>query len=206
MPPERSSVADDAFAKQLRGHGPVGIATVLVILLIGNDFFLPIGALLVLVWAWRSHTPWRELGFVRPKSWILTAILGIVFGIAFKFLTKAVLMPLLGADPVNPAYHYLAGNRAALPRTIFSLIVAAGFGARELERTGVDGVFSFENAHDLFFPLVAAAPACSLDLMTNVAIAFPRSPTHLAHAAYDLTALAMIYLNLETRVAHLIFN
>jgi probable F420-dependent oxidoreductase len=59
-----------------------------------------------------------------------------------------------------------------------------------LERTGVDGIFSFENAHDLFFPLVAAAPVCSLDLMTNVAIAFPRSPLHLAHAAYDLHLLS----------------
>ncbi|MGH9017818.1 MAG: TIGR03617 family F420-dependent LLM class oxidoreductase, partial [Acidimicrobiales bacterium] len=59
-----------------------------------------------------------------------------------------------------------------------------------LEGTGVDGVFTFENAHDLFFPLVAAAPVCSLDLLTNVAIAFPRSPMHLAHAAYDLQQLS----------------
>jgi probable F420-dependent oxidoreductase len=62
--------------------------------------------------------------------------------------------------------------------------------APELERAGVDGVFTFENAHDLFFPLVAAAPVCSLDLMTNVAIAFPRSPMHLANAAYDLHQLS----------------
>ncbi len=62
--------------------------------------------------------------------------------------------------------------------------------ARELEHIGVDGVFSFENAHDVFFPLVAAAPVCSLDLLTNVAMAFPRSPLHLAHAAYDLHALS----------------
>jgi probable F420-dependent oxidoreductase len=62
--------------------------------------------------------------------------------------------------------------------------------AQELEQVGVDGVFSFENAHDLFFPLVAAAPVCSLDLLTNVAIAFPRSPLHLAHAAYDLHLLS----------------
>ena len=59
-----------------------------------------------------------------------------------------------------------------------------------LEATGVDGVFTFENAHDLFFPLVAAAPVCSLDLLTNVAIAFPRSPMHLAHAAYDLQQMS----------------
>lgn len=58
--------------------------------------------------------------------------------------------------------------------------------ARALEGTGVDGVFSFENSHDVFFPLVAAASVASLDLMTNVAMAFPRSPMHLAHAAYDL--------------------
>jgi probable F420-dependent oxidoreductase len=62
--------------------------------------------------------------------------------------------------------------------------------ARALEGIGVDGVFSFENAHDVYFPLVAAAPVCSLDLMTNVAMAFPRSPMHLAHAAYDLQLLS----------------
>ena len=69
-------------------------------------------------------------------------------------------------------------------------MVDAAERARALEPTGVDGVFSFENAHDLFFPLVAAAPVCSLDLMTNVAIAFPRSPMHLANASYDLQLLS----------------
>src|ERR1700685_4637834 len=69
-------------------------------------------------------------------------------------------------------------------------VVGAARRAQELERTGVDGVFSFENAHDLFFPLVAAAPVCSLDLMTNVAIAFPRSPMHLANSAYGLHLLS----------------
>jgi alkanesulfonate monooxygenase SsuD/methylene tetrahydromethanopterin reductase-like flavin-dependent oxidoreductase (luciferase family) len=69
-------------------------------------------------------------------------------------------------------------------------VIDAAQRARDLQRTGVDGVFTFENAHDLFFPLVAAAPVCSLDLMTNVAIAFPRSPVHLAHAAYDLQLLS----------------
>jgi membrane protease YdiL (CAAX protease family) len=28
----------------------------------------------------------------------------------------------------------------------------------------------------------------------------------VAHASFDLTAAAMIYLNLETRVAHLVFS
>jgi probable F420-dependent oxidoreductase len=61
---------------------------------------------------------------------------------------------------------------------------------------GVDGLFTFENAHDVFFPLVAAAPATSLDLLTNVAIAFPRSPMHLANAAYDLHELSQGHFRL----------
>ena len=69
-------------------------------------------------------------------------------------------------------------------------VIGAAERAKALESAGVDGVFTFENSHDLFFPLVAAAPVCSLDLLTNVAIAFPRSPMHLAHSAYDLHLLS----------------
>jgi probable F420-dependent oxidoreductase len=60
--------------------------------------------------------------------------------------------------------------------------------AAEIAATGADGVFTFEGQHDVFFPLLLAAGETSLDLMTNVAIAAPRSPLHLAHAAYDLQA------------------
>ena len=58
--------------------------------------------------------------------------------------------------------------------------------AREIAYAGADGMFSFEGQHDVFFPLVLAAEETDLQLMTNVAIAGPRSPLHLAHAAYDL--------------------
>ena len=63
--------------------------------------------------------------------------------------------------------------------------------AAELVDTGADGLFSFENAHDVFFPLVLATArtAGHVDLMTNVAMAFPRSPLHLAYAANDLQQL-----------------
>lgn len=57
--------------------------------------------------------------------------------------------------------------------------------AADLAEAGFDGGFTFEGPHDVFFPLVEAADA-PLDLYTNLAIAFPRSPTHLAHAAWDL--------------------
>ncbi len=62
----------------------------------------------------------------------------------------------------------------------------AGSSAAEIAAAGADGLFTFEGQHDVFFPLLIAADATGLQLMTNVAIAPPRSPLHLAHAAYDL--------------------
>ena len=59
--------------------------------------------------------------------------------------------------------------------------------AEELAATGVDGLFTFEGPHDVFLPLALAA-STGCDLYTNVAIAFPRSPMHLAHLAWDLSA------------------
>ena len=61
--------------------------------------------------------------------------------------------------------------------------------AAELQAVGADGLFSFENAHDAFFPLVLASTSCQIDLMTNAAMAFPRSPLHLAYSANDLQLL-----------------
>lgn len=62
--------------------------------------------------------------------------------------------------------------------------------ARELTGTGIAGLFTFEGPHDVFLPLATAAGAVETDLMTNVAIAMPRSPMHLANAAYDLQLLS----------------
>ena len=46
--------------------------------------------------------------------------------------------------------------------------------ARRLEQLGVDGTFTFEGPHDVFIPLILASGATStLELATNVAIAFP---------------------------------
>jgi probable F420-dependent oxidoreductase len=62
--------------------------------------------------------------------------------------------------------------------------------ARDIAATGADGIFTFEGQHDVFFPLVIASAETDLALMTNVAIASPRSPLHLAHAAYDLQEMS----------------
>ena len=131
----RTRDGDGRFAANLRGFGPLGILAIVVILL-GGAAWPPVGAVLALAWARLSRTPWRELGYVRPKSWAGSLATGIAFGVAFKLLMKVVVMPLLGAPGVNQAYHYLAGNPAAIPGTLFAMIVGAGFG-EETDRKSV---------------------------------------------------------------------
>ena len=57
--------------------------------------------------------------------------------------------------------------------------------AADLAATGIDGLFTFEGNSDVFFPLIHPTEL-DVDLYTNVAIAFPRSPMHLAYSAWDL--------------------
>jgi CAAX protease family protein len=233
-PPGEAGAAlspDDRFASGLRGFGPLGILAILVILLTGNvsvgNVVVPIGAMLVLAWARWSRTPWREIGYVRPKSWIGSLAVGLASGIAFKFLMKTIVMPLLGADPINQAYHYLAGNRAMLPAALWAMIVA-GFA----EETVFRG-YLFERLGKLFgsgagakasivlltsgwfglvhYPvqgLAGVEQATIVGLVFGTIFAFTREIWMLmcAHAAFDLTALALIYWNLESAVAHLIFK
>jgi len=220
------SLAQDRFAARLRGFGALGILAILVIA--AGQIVAPLSAVLVLVWIRLSRTPWREIGYLRPKSWIGSLAIGIAFGIALKFLMKAIVMPLLGANPINQAYHYLAGNLAALPAAVWTMIVVAGFG----EETVFRG-YLFERLGKLFgrsltarivIVLVTAALFASLHYFEQgLAGAQQATITGLvfgtvfsitgriwmlmcAHAAFDLTAVAMIYWNLESRVAHLIFK
>jgi probable F420-dependent oxidoreductase len=59
--------------------------------------------------------------------------------------------------------------------------------ARQLEALGYDGLYTAETQHDPFFPLLLAAEHTErIDLATAIAVAFPRSPTHLAHIGHDL--------------------
>ena len=62
--------------------------------------------------------------------------------------------------------------------------------AAELVAAGAAGLFTFEGPHDVLLPLAAVAGQVETDLMTNVAIAMPRSPMHLAHAAWDLQLMS----------------
>jgi membrane protease YdiL (CAAX protease family) len=218
---------DDRIAASLRGFGPIGIVTILVILA-GNFVVAPLSAVLVLLWVQRSRTPWRAIGYVRPESWVRTLAVGIAWGVVFKLLMKAIVMPLLGAPPINPAYHYLAGNTAALPGMLLAVIVVAGWG----EETVFRG-FLFERLGKFFGPSAWAKTV--IVLLTSAWFGLVHYPEQglagvqhativglvfgtifaitgrifmlmVAHAAFDVTAVALIYWNLESKVAHLIFN
>jgi len=211
----------------LRGFGPVGIASLVVITLLG-PVMEPLGGLLALLWAYRSRTPWSELGFAKPRSWALTILLGLVLGFALKLLMKSVVLTLLGAPVINPTYHYLAGNTAAIPSMIFDIIVGAGFA----EETVFRG-FLFERLGKLLGQRPWAK--ATILLITSILFGLVHYPgqglygalqalfvglflgalylatkrlwlSMVTHIAFDLTALYIIYQGLEPRVAHLIFK
>ena len=227
-PPFESGVAlpaEDGWAARLRAFGPVGILTMLVIPFAGTAL---IGAILVLLWARFSRASWREIGYVRPKSWIHILVVGIAFGVAFKFLMKTMVMPLLGANPINQAYHYIAGNPAAVLQMAVFVIVGAGFGEETVYRgflferfgklfgtgLGAKGLtvlltsIWFGQVHHADQGMAGAEQAAIMGLVFGTVFAITGRIFMLmfAHAAFDLTALAMIYWNVETKVAHLVFK
>lgn len=222
-----SAPTDNRFAARLRGFGPLGILAILIILG-GNFIVTPLSAILVLTWVKLSGTPWREIGYVRPRSWTKTIVIGVLFGVALKFTMKALVMPLLGAPPINQAYQFVTGNPTVIPLMLYMMIVTAGFG----EETFYRG-WMFERLGKLFGQSVPAKIA--IILITSILFASLHYPEQrlpgveqalvtglifgsifavtrqifllmIAHAAFDLTALWMIYYGLETRVAHLIFK
>jgi len=75
--------------------------------------------------------------------------------------------------------------------------------ARDAEALGFDGVWASETKHDPFLPLALAAEHTRrVELGTAIAVAFPRSPTVVAHTAWDLQAASggRLILGLGTQV------
>jgi len=218
---------DDPIAARLRGFGPLGILAILVILA-GNFLFLPLSAILVLIWAKLSRTPWAEIGYVRPRSWVRIVAIGLVFGAALKLVMKALVMPLLGAPAINQAFHYLVGNTAALPAILLLIVAGAGFGEETLFRgylferfgkivgtsaaaltvTVVLTATSFGAIHYPFQGLAGAQQATIVGLVFGAIFALRRQifPLVIAHIAFDLAAVAIIYWDLESEVAHFVFK
>jgi tetratricopeptide (TPR) repeat protein len=61
-----------------------------MLVIMAGQILAPLNAVLVRVWARRSHTPSDEIGYVRPRSWIGGLVVGLAFGGAFEFLVKAI--------------------------------------------------------------------------------------------------------------------
>ena len=224
--PTRAARQLDLSAR-LRGFGAPGLLAILFVL--AGTLVTPLlGAIGVLLWTWTSKTPWSHIGYVRPRSLAVEIAGGVLFGGLFKLLMKAMVMPLLGAPAMNPAFHYLAGNRSAIPGALFLFIVGAGFG----EETVFRGYF-FERLGKLLGESAAAKaaivgitstlfalahysnqglPGTEQAMITGIAFGTIFAVTGriwivmCAHAAFDLTAYALIYWNLEASVAHFVFR
>lgn len=228
MPEGLPPSAHDRFAARLRGGGPVGIAAIFVVFA-GLSVTPPIGAVLVMLWLWLSRTPLRDVGLVRPNSWVGGLVIGGLLGVTFKVAMKAVVMPLLGVAPINAAYQYLANDPVAAVNFAAFVVYGAGFSeelyfrgylferfgrlwgtsvlATSATLTTTTMVFAVRHYVEQGFPGVLNA------LFTGFAfgILFVVNRRRLwtvvvAHAAFDLTAIAMIYYNFEDRVSHLVFK
>jgi membrane protease YdiL (CAAX protease family) len=218
---------ENDLAARLRGFGPVGILSILIIVA-GNFLIAPLSAILALVWTWISRTAWREIGYVRPRSWPRTIAVGIVFGVALKFAMKSIVMPLLGAPPVNGPFHFLAHNPAEVPWMLYTIVIVAGFGEETIfrgwafERLGkllgsapwakvLIVLFTsawFGQAHYGFQGMVGVENAAIVGLAfgTVFAVTGRLFMLMIAHAAFDLAAFAMIYWECEPAVAHFFFK
>ena len=216
------------FARRLRGTGVAGVIIILVVIgatVVGGPL---LGGVVVLLWAWYTKLPWRDLGFIRPKRWAVTVIGGIVAGVAFKLLMKAVVMRLLGAPDINARYHYLAHNTAALPGMLLMVIVSAGF-AEEIIARGffferlerllgrsraarvaivlvTSALFALAHLRDQHWP--GATQAFILGLVVGTYFAIRRNLWTLIvwHMAFDICAVFLVYFDLETTVARAIFH
>ena len=133
-----------------------------------------------------------------------------------------------GAPAVNAPHHYLAGNAAALPLVLYAVIIGGGFGEETVfrgflfERLGrllgtsgktkiaivliTTALFASGHWWDQRLPGVEQAVFTGLVFGGIYALRGQLFMLMVAHAAFDVMAVALIYWNLEPRIAHLFFT
>lgn len=104
-------------------------------------------------------------------------------------------MPLFGAPAVNPRYHYERLGR----------LLGAGPMAGAVTVLLTSGLFALAHYADQGLPGVEQAAVTGLVFGTIYAVTKRLWLPMVAHAAFDLTAVALIYRNWESAVAHLLF-
>jgi membrane protease YdiL (CAAX protease family) len=218
---------DQRVAASLKGFGVGGVLSLILILaavLVG----IPIAAVLVLLWAWLSYTPLREIGLKRPQSWLGVIVVGVIAGVGLKLLMKSVVLPYLGAPATNPAFQDLHGDLDRFLIEIPQLIVLAGFCEELVFRgylinriqamlgtsvaTGIVAVFVtaaiFGPLHYFMQGYWGALQAAIIGII--FAGAYLLNGQRLwslivAHGAFDVFAFWIIYAGMEEKVAHLVF-
>ena len=187
-----------------------------------------IAALVIVAWVQWSGTPWRDMGFARPASWIWVVAAGVTLGVVLKLALKAIVLPLLRAPATNAAYQSLVGNTPMLVWMVVVSVLVAGLAEEIVWRA-----FLFDRLHVSLGWTTAATG--SIVLITAVAFALAHYPDQgipgvqqalvtglvfgavfaatssiwpvvIAHAAFDVTAVLIIYAGLEETVAHAFFR
>lgn len=226
-PLPRPAREPNRIQRALRGVGPVGIVVAVAIIAAGFMYGTRICAPLVVLWVLFTRTPWRDLGFVRPKSWMLAIAGGVLAGIVCKLVMKAVVMPLLGAPDVNPNYRDLVGNTAALPGLILYMIFVAGLGEELIFRgflferlgrllgTSRNARMAMVLITSVIFGVghypeqgwTGATQAFIIALMVGSYFAITRNiwPVIIMHATFDIFSVFIVYFGLEARIANAIF-
>jgi membrane protease YdiL (CAAX protease family) len=216
----------ERVAKGLRGFGPLGLVAIAAVVA-GSLVDPALGAMVAVAWAVASGTGLRELGLRKPKRLVLSIVLGIAFGAALKLAMKSLVMPLFDAPAVNPRYHFLAGNTAALPSIVAAIVVSAGFGEEVVfrgylferlqrlfgtsaaARTGIviftSALFALAHVKGQGLPGAEQAAITGLVFGGLYALTGELWTVMIVHAAFDLMAVAIIYWDAEARIAHLFF-
>lgn len=153
---------------------------------------------------------------------------GVTFGVAFKLVLKAIVMPLVGAPARNAPFQFLVGNTAALPGMLAMVIFGAGvaeeifFRGYVFERLGrllgssraalaaivVLSAALFAVAHYSGQGVPGVEQAAIVGVIFGAMFARQKQIWVLmcAHAAFDVTAVLLIYLDWEAPLAHLLFK
>jgi len=156
---------------------------------------VPLGGLLALLWTWRSRTPWHAVGYVRQRNWLLSIAIGITLGVAFKLLPGAIwtmLMAGFGEETVFRGFLFERGSKFVRSKAVIVVVTASLFALAHTFDQGKDGA---EQAAitGLVFGTIFARTGQIFTLM-------------FAHTAFDLTAVAIIYFDIEARLGHLVFK
>lgn len=186
------------------------------------------GPAIVLVWISATRAPWSTIGFVPWPQWKRDVALAALGGIFLKLLLKTLVLPPLGVPAVNSAYAFVTGNETALAGMLALAIVGGGFGEEVVwrgflfDRLGAllgrtnraqaaivaigSVLFGLAHLHDQGWPGVIQSTITGAVFGTAFVLLGRIWPIMIAHAAFDVTALLVIYWGREEWLAHLIWR